>query len=63
MNPKDYKDKVYKIIGAAMEVHRNLGGGLLEPIYNEALVMELDDRGIKGVHPKSGVMKRSAHKN
>ncbi len=24
MNPKDYKDKVYKIIGAAMEVHRNL---------------------------------------
>ena len=48
MNPKDYKDKVYKIIGAAMEVHRNLVGGLLEPIYNEALVMELDDRGIKG---------------
>lgn len=48
MNPKDYQDKVYKIIGAAMEVHRNLGGGLLEPIYNEALVMELDDRGIKG---------------
>ena len=46
MNPKDYKDKVYRIIGAAMEVHRNLGGGLLEPIYNEALVMELDDRGI-----------------
>ena len=35
MNPKDYKDKVYKIIGAAMEVHRNLGGGLLEPT-NEA---------------------------
>lgn len=48
MNPKEYKDKVYKIIGAAMEVHRNLGNGLLEPIYNEALVMELDDRGIKG---------------
>lgn len=47
MNPKDYKDKVYKIIGAAMEVHRNLGAGLLEPIYSEALVMELDDRGIK----------------
>lgn len=31
-----------------MEVHRNLGGGLLEPIYNEALIMELDERGIKG---------------
>lgn len=52
MNPKDYKDKVYRIIGAAMEVHRSLGCGLLEPIYNEALVMELDDRGIKGESEK-----------
>lgn len=46
MEPKDYKNEVYKIIGAAMEVHGNLGGGLLEPIYNEALTMELADRGI-----------------
>jgi GxxExxY protein len=30
-----------------MEVHRELGGGLLEPIYNEALFLELQDRGIK----------------
>lgn len=28
-----------------MEVHRTLKGGLLEPIYNEALTMELRDRG------------------
>lgn len=48
MDPKIYKDQVFKIIGAAMAVHRNLGEGLLEPIYNEALVMELDDRCIKG---------------
>ena len=48
MVPKRYKEQVFKIIGAAMAVHRNLGEGLLEPIYNEALVMELDDRGIKG---------------
>ena len=48
MDPKRYKEQVFKIIGAAMAVHRNLGEGLLEPIYNEALVMELDDRGIKG---------------
>ena len=48
MDSKKYKDQVFKIIGAAMAVHRNLGEGLLEPIYNEALVMELDDRGIKG---------------
>ena len=29
-----------------MEVHRDLGGGLLEPIYNEALFLELQERGI-----------------
>ena len=37
MNPKEYKDVVYKIIGSAMKVHDELGWGLLEPIYNEAL--------------------------
>ena len=46
MNPKDYSHQIYQIIGAAMEVHRTLEGGLLEPIYNEALTMELNDRGI-----------------
>lgn len=48
MDPKQYKEHVYEIIGAAMEVHRILGEGLLEPLYNEALIMELKDRGIKG---------------
>jgi GxxExxY protein len=42
----DYKDNVYKIIGAAMEVHRQLGWGLLESVYQEALSMELDERGV-----------------
>lgn len=46
MNPKDYKDIVYKIIGAAMEVYNELGWGLLEPVYQEALKIELDMRGI-----------------
>lgn len=46
MNPKEYSNQIYKIIGAAMEVHRTLKGGLLEPIYNEALTMELKDMGI-----------------
>lgn len=30
-----------------MEVHNELGYGLLEPIYNEALSMELATRGVK----------------
>lgn len=52
MNPKDYKDIVYKIIGAAMKVHSELGWGLLEPVYNEALHLELLDRGIDNEREK-----------
>lgn len=36
-----------KIIGAAIEVHRNLGCGLLEAIYEEALCFEFELRGIE----------------
>ena len=43
MDIKRYKETVYEVIGAAMTVHKELGGGLLEPIYNEALCMELSD--------------------
>lgn len=35
------------IIGAAIEVHRVLGPGLLETIYEQALCHELELRGIK----------------
>ena len=36
-----------RIIGSAIEVHRILGPGLLESIYDTALCIELDDRGVK----------------
>ena len=35
------------IIGAAIEVHRVLGPGLLESIYHESLCLELGIRGIQ----------------
>ena len=36
-----------EIIGAAIEVHRELGPGLLESVYEECLVEELRMRGLK----------------
>jgi len=36
-----------KIIGAAIEVHRVLGPGLLESAYEECLCYELSQRGLK----------------
>ncbi|MBW6515232.1 MAG: GxxExxY protein [Candidatus Cloacimonetes bacterium] len=36
-----------KVIGAAIEVHKNLGPGLLESIYEECLCYELDQIGLK----------------
>jgi len=41
-----YKDECYRIIGACMAVHRELGHGFLEPVYQEALAIELDYQGI-----------------
>ncbi len=47
MDVSVYKDLVYKIVGAAMEVHNELNWGLLEPVYNEALHRELKNQGIE----------------
>jgi len=39
-------DLTYKIIGAAIEVHKNLGPGLLENVYNKCLRQEFSLRGL-----------------
>ena len=41
-----YKDECYKILGAYMEVHRTLGCGFLEPVYQDALAIEFKHRNI-----------------
>lgn len=47
-----FKEEVYAIIGAAIEVHRVLGCGFLEAIYQEALEIELTERQIDFVPQK-----------
>ena len=52
MEFKKYKDIVYQIIGAAMEVHDEMNWGLLESVYNEALHLELLNRGVDNEREK-----------
>jgi GxxExxY protein len=43
----ELRDLTEKIIGAAIEVHRNLGPGLLESAYEACLAYELEEAGLK----------------
>ena len=41
-----FKEESYKIIGACIEVHRELGNGFLEGVYQEALEIEFKNQNI-----------------
>ena len=47
---EEYNELTHAIIGAALEVHKALGPGLMEAIYEECLIAELQMRGIKVAH-------------
>lgn len=46
MNREEYNSLTHSIIGAAIEVHRELGPGLLESVYEECLFEELKLNGL-----------------
>ena len=47
VSKKELKNLVYQVNGAAIEVHKALGPGLLESVYHQCLLKELELRNIK----------------
>ena len=46
MTQKYLDELTFNIIGAAIEVHKNMGSGLLESVYQQCMIEELTNRGI-----------------
>jgi len=47
MTQKQVNEIAYEIVGCAIEVHKHLGPGLLESIYETCLIEELKSSGFK----------------
>ena len=56
INREDYLDKMYQIIGAAMNVYNELGFGLSEPIYQECLSIVCSEKQIPWEREKPLIM-------
>ena len=54
MTKKTIDDLSYQIIGCAIEVHKELGPGLLESVYEKCLIYELKSKGFE-VHTQQNI--------
>jgi len=48
----EYEDITHKIIGAAYQVHNQLGFGFLESVYKKAMLVELNKNNLKAESEK-----------
>lgn len=47
LDPRDFDDITRRIIGIGMEVHKTLGFGFLEAVYQKAMFLELRKSGLE----------------
>ena len=48
-----FKQECFQIVGACFEVHKSLGCGFLEPVYQEVLAIEMTEMNIPFVKEKN----------
>jgi GxxExxY protein len=53
----EYEDLTEKIIGCAIEVHKKLGPGFLESIYENAFIIELQKQHLQAERQREAIIK------